>query len=92
MGQCHNGKWEFAKRSATLYSAQNVAIITAQLHNGLFIIQASDLAFANLAEANGQDTRQVLKDWHDRLGHLNVNGVIRLARDGKSKAGTSITP
>jgi hypothetical protein len=57
--------------------------MTAQLVNGLYTIKASDLqASAMLANADNKAI-DLLFDWHQQLGHLNVRSVMDLSRDGR---------
>jgi hypothetical protein len=54
-------------------------LITAQRHNGLYTIKASDLIFSNTAQAD----LHPLQDWHEQLGHVNVRRIMAMARDGR---------
>jgi len=53
-------------------------IITATIHHGLLTFQASQLAYAHLAEGAAN-----LMGWHLRLGPLDVRDVMRLSKDGR---------
>ena len=90
VGKTINGQWEFSNKSATLYNGNN-ALIIAQLVNGLYTIKASDLqATALLASADNKAT-DLLKDWHQRLGHLNVKSVMNMSREGRIEGLSQVT-
>jgi hypothetical protein len=72
-------KWQFDKNSATSVDCNNCNLITAQRHNGLYTIKASDLIFSNTAQAD----LHPLQDWHEQLGHVNVRRIMAMARDGR---------
>jgi len=59
---------------ATLRNSDGQNILTAQLSSGLYLVKASNFAFAHIASTD------LLNDWHERLGHLNVRDVMRLGR------------
>jgi hypothetical protein len=77
-------KWEFDKQSATLVDCNNnnTAILTAQRSGGLYIIKASEIAIAMSATAD-QPSYSVLRNWHERLGHVNVRRIMMMGRDGR---------
>ncbi len=74
------GKWEFSKYSASLIDNKQNTVITAHYINGLYQIKASDL---QTALSVSTDSVSLLKDWHERLGHLNVQDAMRLSREGR---------
>lgn len=80
-------KWDFSRHQATLYN-QQTALLTAHKINDLFTFKASRY---HALSANSADPIAVLKDWHQRLGHLNVQSVMRLFRAGRIDGLDAIT-
>jgi hypothetical protein len=69
----------------------NKALMTVQLVNVLYTIKASDLqATAMLASADNK-ANNLPSDWHHRLGHLNVESVMGLSRDGRIDGLSQVT-
>lgn len=80
-------RWDFAQHQATLYD-QQTALLTAHKINDLYVVKASQY---HALTANSADPIAVLKDWHQRLGHLNVQSVMRLFRAGRIDGLNAIT-
>lgn len=73
--------WKVNSQGATCYDKSNNTVIHAPCRNGLYTIQASHL-HALLATSEA-DPLSELKRWHEKLGHLNAQGVLDMARRGK---------
>ena len=71
--------WRLTNRLATLYLADGTAVIRAKVKNGLYYTKAS----RPLASALLSSPADSVRFWHDRLGHLNVRDVRRLATTGR---------
>ena len=76
------GNWTFNSNSCSLYSnVNNQHILTAQLQHGLYVVKARDLAYSLAASADSGISS--LEDWHQRLGHLNKESIMKLAREDR---------
>jgi hypothetical protein len=82
VGKTFNGQCEFSTKLATLHDGSK-AHMTAQLVNGLYTIKASDLQAAAMLAYADSKAIDLLQDWHQRLGHLNVRSVMDMSRDGR---------
>jgi len=72
-------RWDLAQHRATLYN-QQTALLTAHKIDDLYVVKAFHY---HALTANNADPLAVLKDRHQRLGHLNVQSVMRLFRAGR---------
>jgi hypothetical protein len=63
-----------------LYDTSKNALLTAHVHNDLYIFKPSQY---HALSANSAAPLAELTDWHQQLGHLNVQSVMRLFRAGR---------
>jgi hypothetical protein len=63
-------------------------LLVANKTNDLFFVKASNY---HAFKANNADPIAVLKNWHQRLGHPNVQAVKRLLRPGRIDGMNAIT-
>ena len=74
-------RWDFSPHLVTLYNhSDSTPLLTAHIVNDLYTFKASRY---HALTANSADTLAELKDWHLRLGHLNVQSIMRLFRAGR---------
>jgi hypothetical protein len=90
---------EFAPDSnSAIVTRGNDVLLSAPVRDGLYIVDGSMLppgAPSSPAALPVTSTAPADPDlvavWHDRLGHLNVQALAKLARDGKLGKGVSFT-
>jgi hypothetical protein len=56
----------------------------------LYIIKASEIAIAMSATAD-QPSYSALRDWHERLGHVNVRRVMMMGQDGRIDGSSQVS-
>jgi hypothetical protein len=78
------------RNSRPLYPARKplYSLPTANKTNDLYIAKASKY---HALTANNADPIAVLKDWHQRLGHLNAQAVMRLFGAGRINGLNALT-
>jgi hypothetical protein len=78
------------RNTTPLHSARETlySLPTDNKTNDLHIVKASKYPALT---ANNADPIALLKDWHQRLGHLNVQAMMRLSRAGRINGLDAIT-
>jgi len=77
-----SGRWDFTSNSASLVRGSNkTPIITSKLVENLYVIPLDGRS--PITHALHANAPSPFSSWHKRLGHLNVDDVVRLGKAGR---------
>lgn len=73
----------FDKKKVEIIDKSGNMILIAKRRNGLYFLQElKDECSENAEIADEDKTKKVTKEWHRKMGHLNINDLVECARKG----------